>query len=260
MNILISGGTSGLGKELAVQFSQQGHRVAVFSRNPQEEIFAGERILVLRGDVALKESVIELRKQLQKQNFRVDWLINNAGISEQCAPYGNPILGAQWRAVIETNVVGPLQMIETFHGDLVSSQDARIINMTSVLAHYPAGFFPVYSASKAFVSALSKALGAVRAGPRVRVQEVVLPMLDTPMAKDIVIARIKKMSAKKAAKEILEKINLKEDRIAIGDARVLMMLRRFIAGKIQANFDAMSNDYINTVNTSQMSPPASLKS
>lgn len=244
MNILISGGTAGLGRELALQLARGGHQVYVFSRSAVSEPEAERGIVRLQADVTDPHSLQGLKDDLAARGVRIDAVINNAGRTEIGSPYSKPYLGHHWRDILATNIEGPLNMLDVFLDQLLASKQALVVNISSVLAYYPSGFFSVYAASKAFVSALSRALGGIEAGFGIRVVDVVLPMLDTEMSRDIQLQGIGKMSPVTAAEQIIQGIESGKNEIRVGDARLLMRLRRIIPKLIQKNFDGMSNSYI----------------
>ena len=246
MNIVVTGGTKGLGLALANQFSKD-HRVILISRTTIENGQPNDNILHFKGDVTNIDSLVSIKKTLANSGITVDCLVNNAGLTEIAAPFRPPFLGNQWREIIATNIYGPLNMIEVFLDDLIKSKNGTIINMSSLLAHFPTGFFSVYSSSKAFMSFFSQTLSRMKNKADIRIVEVILPMLDTDMSKNIELKNVKKMSPAVAAREIIRGLNSSKNQILVGDARLLITLQKFIPRLLQKQFDRLSNDYIQTM-------------
>lgn len=239
--ILISGGTAGLGLELA-RLLAQDNRVIVFGRTPVAAA-PGQAFEQFSADVADLESLLRLRETLAQRQVIVDVLINNAGVFDSGDVF-KPAAQAAGATIIATNITGPLNLLRVFGDDLARSRHPVVVNMSSVLAYAPAGFCPVYSGSKAFLSAFSKGLRAAGSGRGLRVVEVVLPMLDTSMTSAIRIAGLNKLAPRAAAEQIVRELATSATQIRIGEAGIVMKLLRLIPTRIQARFDAISQQYL----------------
>ena len=239
--ILISGGSAGLGLELARLLARE-NRVIVFGRRPVPTGTA-QPFEQFSADVADLDSLVRLRAALAERGLVVDTLINNAGVFAS-----GDVLHAGARGagehVIATNIAGPLNLLHVFAEDLLRSPRPAIVNMSSVLAYAPAGFCPVYSGSKAFLSAFSKSLRAAGGARGLRVVEVVLPMLNTSMTSAIQIAGLNKLAPAAAAEQIVRQLATSATQIRIGEAGVVMKLLRLIPASIQGRFDAISQQYL----------------
>lgn len=158
---LITGAGTGLGRAIAITLAKEGFTVALTGRRKEKlrevenEIEKG-KVIIITSDVTKEESVQELRKQLLEQTGgRLDVLVNNVG--------GVPAMGAieemspkDWQKVIDINLTSQFLVTQAFLPELRKSNDAKIISVTSGMAHFFMKGFGAYSAGKAAVEALMK--------------------------------------------------------------------------------------------------------
>jgi uncharacterized oxidoreductase len=238
--VLLSGGSAGLGLELA-RLLAADNRVIVFGRSLA--VAEREPFEYVNADVTDLDSLRRLHDTLRQRGIAIDVLINNAGVFDSGDVFKPGALEASAR-VIATNITGPVNLLSVFADDLTRSAQGTVVNMSSVLAYAPAGFCPVYSGSKAFLSAFSKSLRAAGEAHGLRVVEVVLPMLDTAMTRAIRIEGLNKLAPAAAAQQIVQQLKTGAAQIRIGEAGIVMKLLRLIPARIQARFDAISQQYL----------------
>lgn len=152
--ILITGGSSGIGRALAETFHDRGNRVIVTGRRQAllDEITARRPDIVgvpldLTDQTALRRVADEVRTDFPELNV----LIANAGISRQedlAAAHGDT---SDAEAIVETNILGVMRTAAAFLPIVKSQPDATIIATGSALAFVPRADFPAYCASKAFL-------------------------------------------------------------------------------------------------------------
>ncbi|MFZ0233308.1 MAG: SDR family oxidoreductase [Candidatus Acidiferrales bacterium] len=160
---VVIGGTSGLGRTLALGLADAGANVVVSARRKALvdatalEIEARDRkTLRVISDVRNRESLVHLRDAVLTAFGNVDILVNAAGITRKVATLG--MLEADWNEVLDTNLTGTLRSCQVFGEHMLKRGSGRVINIASLGSHL--GLFQVaaYSASKAAVGSLTKSL------------------------------------------------------------------------------------------------------
>lgn len=167
---IITGGSRGIGKAIALEFARQGATVVVASRKQEmldevvNEIEAGgskaKAIATHTGDA---EQCKQLVQQTVDEYGQVDILINNAATN----PHFGPLLTAEashWQKIFEVNLMGYFWLSKFAAEAMQQSGGGKIINMASVTGINPGVFMGVYSVSKAGVLMMTKSL-AQELGP-----------------------------------------------------------------------------------------------
>ena len=167
---VVVGGTSGIGRALAVGLADAGADVVSTGRRADmvdeaaNEIEArGRRTLRLTADVTRRETLERLRDACLTGFGRIDVLVCAAGITKRVPTL--EMADTDWDAVIATNLTGTLNACRVFGAAMVERGSGRIVNIASLSSTL--GFFEVaaYTASKAAVAGLTRAL-AVEWAPR----------------------------------------------------------------------------------------------
>ncbi len=149
--MLVTGGGSGIGRELAQRFHALGNRVLVAGRTREtlEETIAGrEDMHALTFDASDTASIEQLAADVLARFPTLNVLINNAGIMyrETLTAQGDTAIAER---TFTTNVLGPIRLTNALVDHLRAQADAAIVNTTSGLAFVPLTSAPSYSASKA---------------------------------------------------------------------------------------------------------------
>jgi len=181
--VLITGGTSGIGLELARQLQQRGNTVLVTGRDEQR-LDAARRLLpglhTFKSDVGNPEDIEALYPSVLARFPALDTLINNAGIMRNL----NLNLDRDLKDVareIEINLSGPVRMIQRFLPHLKTRPHSLIVNVSSGLAFVPFPVSPVYSATKAGLHSYTQCLRVQLEGSGVTVIELAPPGVETPL-------------------------------------------------------------------------------
>ena len=181
--VLITGGTSGIGLELAKQLLSRGNTVLVTGRD-QDKLDAAERALpgvhTFKSDVSDPAAIIALHDAMLARFPALDTLINNAGIMRNLNLNQDRDLNDVTRE-IETNLSGPVRMIQQFLPHLKTRKDALIVNVSSGLAFIPMPISPVYCATKAALHSFTQSLRVQLDGTGVTVIELAPPGVETPL-------------------------------------------------------------------------------
>ncbi len=178
--ILITGGGSGIGAALAQRLHDRGDTVIVAGRRAEalaETIAGRERMHAITLDVDSADGVADFARRLLAEHPGVNVLINNAGIMRlEYIETARPLADAE--ATIETNLLGPIRLIDALVDHLAAQPDAAIVNVTSGLAFVPMTAAAVYSATKAAMHSYTVSLRAALKG-RVEVIELAPPAVQT---------------------------------------------------------------------------------
>ncbi|HET6611322.1 MAG TPA: SDR family oxidoreductase [Kofleriaceae bacterium] len=161
-NILITGATSGIGRDAALDLARRGFRVFATGRNAaalarlEAENLAN--LTAFRLDVADTTSIAEARARILEATAGagIDILINNAGYGD-LGP-AEEVTDADLRAQFETNVFGLMAVTRAFLPEMRERRGGRILNVSSIGGRVTMPLFGAYSASKYAVEALSDAL------------------------------------------------------------------------------------------------------
>ena len=181
--ILITGGTSGIGLELAEQLLQRGNTVIVTGRD-QEKLDAATQALpgihAFKSDVSDPGAIAALHDSVLAQFPTLDTLINNAGIMRKLDLNHDRALEDVTRE-IEINLSGPVRMVQQFLPHLKTRKAALIVNVSSGLAFIPFPAAPVYCATKAAIHSFTQSLRVQLDGTDVTVVELAPPGVETPL-------------------------------------------------------------------------------
>ena len=160
---VVAGGTSGIGRALAVGLADAGANVVPTGRRAElvDEVAGdiearGRRALRINVDVTNRPSLERLRDACLAEFGGIDILVCAAGITKRVPTL--EMADADWDAVIATNLTGTLNACRVFGASMVERGSGRIVNVASLASTL--GFFEVaaYTASKAAVAGLTRAL------------------------------------------------------------------------------------------------------
>ncbi|MEA3537147.1 SDR family oxidoreductase [Rhizobium sp. CC-YZS058] len=182
--ILITGGTSGIGRALAEGFHDLGNRVIVTGRR-QDLIaeIADDRpgIAGFTADMTDPASVTKLAEDVRAAFPQTNVLIANAGISRTEDVTSDEWDGSDAAAIVETNILGVLRVTAAILPILRAQSAATIMATSSALAFLPRADFPTYCASKAFLHSWLTSLRHQLRRTSVEVLELSPPYVQTQL-------------------------------------------------------------------------------
>jgi NAD(P)-dependent dehydrogenase (short-subunit alcohol dehydrogenase family) len=181
---IITGAAQGIGRRTAEILSEKGYALALNDLKAPDELASslkkrGLPVLAVAGDVSLERDVERIHEQVLETFGRADVLVNNAGISSI-----RPALdidAAEWRRVMDVNLLGPFLMCRAFGRDMVAQGQGSIINIASVAGLLGIAERAAYNASKHGLIGLTRTLAAEWGGRGVRVNAVCPGWVKTPM-------------------------------------------------------------------------------
>lgn len=186
--ILITGGSTGIGFEIASLFSQKGNHVIIVGRNEERLAKAAARlqnVTPLVGDVSKEEDVETIVKILYTDFPNLNIVVNNAG-----SAFLNNLLETdrtfeKAREEMLTNYLSIIRLNEKFLPLLTKQEDAAIVNVSSIVAFAPNNLLPTYGASKAALHSYTQSLRLSLAKTPVKVFELMPPLVNTDFSQVI---------------------------------------------------------------------------
>ena len=255
--VLITGASSGIGRELAYQFAQNGHPVILTARDAGdlEQVAAdlsakyqiSARFVAL--DLEHPEAPQRLAATLQQEGIEIDILVNNAGFGQR---------GKFWEIPLETNLgicrvnmEAPVRLTHTLLPAMIARGRGRILNTASIAGFYPAPTLAIYHASKAFVLSWSDALATELEGTGITVTALCPGATDTDffVEGDMIDTKAFQKSQVAAPQEVAAKgydALMRGDRVFVpgGMNKLMVFLRRLLPESTQAK--AMESLYEKT--------------
>jgi uncharacterized oxidoreductase len=187
--VLVTGGGSGIGFQIAKLLSDKGNKVIITGRSKERLTAAAAKlnnVAVFACDITREADINNLVAHLAANYPKLDVLINNAG---QASVYQlSATAGAYEKANAEivTNYLAVINLIEKLLPALSKQKEAAIVNVTSVLAIAPSYDVPTYSASKAALHSYTQILRYTLAKTTtIKVFELMPPLVDTEFSKDL---------------------------------------------------------------------------
>ncbi len=162
---LITGGTSGIGYELAKIFANNGHNLILVSRDEadltitrNELLELGVEVLIISKDLFDRQTPFDLYNEINEKGYDIDILVNNAGQGQ----YGEFSETNIYRelSIIQLNISSLVVLTKLFLQDMLKKGTGKILNLSSVTSKSPGPLNSVYHGTKAFVQSFTQAIAA----------------------------------------------------------------------------------------------------
>jgi len=229
---LVTGGTAGIGKAIALKFAQEGAKVVLFGTNPERGQQATEEIQAIVGqnqvhfrqvDVSKKQEVDSTVQEIIDQFGLIDILVNNAGITRDLLFM--KMSEEDWDNVMDVNVKSCYNLCHALVRPMMKARKGAIINMSSVVGLTGNAGQVNYASSKAAIVGFTKALAKELASRSITVNCI---------APGFIMTRMTEVLNDSQKESILSQIPL--GRIGepeeVADAALFLARARYITGQV----------------------------
>ena len=224
-NVIVTGATRGIGKEIALTLAQNGANIAMNYRNLNSEVedlineikSFGVDVLAIKCDVSITDEVDNFVKEVKSYYNTIDILVNNAGITKD-----GLILRMKeedFDDVLDVNLKGTFNTTKAVSSIMVRQKYGKIINISSVVGISGNAGQCNYAASKAGVIGFSKSVARELASRNINVNVVAPGYINTDMTKNL---------PDKVKEEIIKSIPMKK----IGDPKEVANLVLFLSSNL----------------------------
>jgi 3-oxoacyl-[acyl-carrier protein] reductase len=188
---LVTGGSRGIGRSVVETLAGAGAAVTfVYQSNSQaaEQLVAelkgkGLDVSAVQADVRSKAAADQVVEQFLEQRQKIDILVNNAGIIRDTLLI--QMTEEQWKDVIETNLNSVYNFCQAVYRPMMSARKGRIINMSSVAAHFGNKGQANYAASKGGIEGFTRCLATELASRGVTVNAIAPGFIETDMTQAV---------------------------------------------------------------------------
>ena len=160
---LITGGTSGIGHQLAKIFAENGHNLILVSRDEadltitrNELLQSGVDVLIISKDLFERQSPFELYEEICEKGYDVEILVNNAG-QGQYGEFSETNIHREL-SIIQLNISSLVVLTKLFLQDMLKKGRGKIMNLSSIASKAPGPLNSVYHGTKAFVQSFTQAI------------------------------------------------------------------------------------------------------
>lgn len=187
--ILITGGSAGIGLEMARQFAAKGNNVIILGRNTerlQKAAASLPGVTAIQGDVTSKTDVANIVARIKADFSGLNMLINNAGSAFVYTLANDSNAAGKAEQEMMTNYFSIVNLTEQLLPVLSAQPEAAIVNVSSIVAFAPSAILPTYAASKAALHSYTQSLRHTLAkDTNIKVFELVPPLVDTEFSAEI---------------------------------------------------------------------------
>ena len=198
--VIVTGGTGGIGRSLALGFAKAGASVAIVGRNEEknQQVLAelgetGSPAMALRVDLSQRDQHGPAMQDIERQMGPVDVLINNAGI----VSLSGGILqesAEDWDNVIETQLNAVFLFSKLAARSMAERKTGKIINIGSMYSYFGSAVAPSYSAAKGAIVQLTKSMAIELAPYNVQVNAIAPGWFVTDMTAPVRSPELKEMN------------------------------------------------------------------
>lgn len=189
--VIVTGGSRGIGAEIVKTLANENYKVILNYNNSKEQaekiqqelLEQGKEIEIIKADVSKKEEAKKLIQFAINKFNKIDVLINNAGISQE--GLFTDVTEEEWQKIMNINLNSVFYCTQQALKYMIQEQQGCIINISSIWGETGASCEVTYSATKAAINGMTKAL-AKEVGPsNIRVNAIAPGIIDTDMNRNL---------------------------------------------------------------------------
>lgn len=225
--VLITGGSSGIGLELAQRLIERNNKVLICGRTPEKLQRARQKlpeIKYLQCDISKPSDCERLRDWVLEEHPDCNVLINNAAIVHVEDFFQDDDILDKADAEIQTNLLAPIRLSKLFAPILSNNKNPAIITITTGLVYVPRTIYPFYNATKSALHSFVQVLRSQSSDSPIDIIEVQFPAVDTPWHQgnppDIAI------SVKEAVGKMIQEVEKGNMEVRVGKVKLLYLLSR----------------------------------
>ena len=183
--VLITGGSRGIGREIAITLAQKGYLVIANYNKSEEQAKKlkqeNANIEIFKADVSKREEVHKMVEEIIRGYHRIDVLINNAGISE--SKMFTDVTDEDWNKIINNDLYSAFCTTQEVITSMINRKEGCIINISSIWGLVGSSCETIYSIAKAGIDAMTKSLAKEMGPSNIRVNSIAPGIIDTDMNK-----------------------------------------------------------------------------
>ena len=183
--VLITGGSRGIGREIAITLAQKGYQVIANYNKSEEQAKKlkqeNTNIEIFKADVSKREEVHKMVEEIIRRYHKIDVLINNAGISE--SKIFTDVTDEDWNKIINNDLYSAFCTTQEVITSMINRKEGCIINISSIWGLVGSSCETIYSIAKAGIDAMTKSLAKEMGPSNIRVNSIAPGIIDTDMNK-----------------------------------------------------------------------------
>jgi NAD(P)-dependent dehydrogenase (short-subunit alcohol dehydrogenase family) len=188
---IVTGASSGMGKEIATLFAQEGASVVAIARRKEKLqgvidgiIAKGGRAVAVSGDVSREEDIQNVVKAAMEKYGRLDIVVNNAGLMDRMAPVGD-LDDETWNQILDVNLTGPMRLFRAAVPLFLKQGKGVFVTIASIGGLFGCRAGTAYTVSKHGVIGLAKNVGYMYAKKGIRSNIIAPGGVNTDITKGI---------------------------------------------------------------------------
>jgi uncharacterized oxidoreductase len=225
--VLITGGSSGIGLELAKVLINKGNKVIICGKS-NEKLVAAKKILTqlitYQCDISDAEECKAFARKVAANHPDLNILVNNAAIVNKIDFIGNENAMELAENEYQTNLLAPIRLIKLLFPTISANDSSAIINITTGLIYAPRVIYPFYNSSKSALHSFTQTIRIRLKDEKTKVVEVMFPAVNTPwhQGNPPKIA----ISTEAAVSEMITGLEKGKSEIRVGGAKILHLISR----------------------------------